>query len=330
MSNSGANAIPLLTPYKMGKFDLSHRVVLAPLTRQRSYGNVPQPHAILYYQQRTTKGGLLIAEATGVSDTAQGLATSKEDMCPVCIQAFQPNGQAPISSTDKPLKPQVRANGVDVATFTPPRRLETDEIPSIISDFRVAARNAIEADGGIENMRLEQSIYYATRVFQSQLDLENNNEDCRFIQGQQFRSLNMQGLIERYRRTYSEMHGESSEQNKTQAIQQEVLALTCEIDFFQKGLRYIHGEKDINHMNLGELQALENNLEMWVHNIRSQKMQIMSREIEMLRNKEGILQAANDILQERIIEQNGILNFSGTVMIPQAPFQLTMESNCYL
>lgn len=48
------------------------RVVLAPLTRQRSYNNVPQPHAILYYSQRTTKGGLLIAEATGVSDTAQG------------------------------------------------------------------------------------------------------------------------------------------------------------------------------------------------------------------------------------------------------------------
>nr|CAB3484609.1 unnamed protein product [Digitaria exilis] len=72
MSSSGASTVPLLTPYKMGKFDLSHRVVFAPLTRQRSYGNVPQPHAILYYQQRTTKGGLLIAEATGVSDTAQG------------------------------------------------------------------------------------------------------------------------------------------------------------------------------------------------------------------------------------------------------------------
>ncbi|MCL7039794.1 hypothetical protein MKW94_001000 [Papaver nudicaule] len=47
-------------------------VVLAPLTRQRSYGNVPQPHAILYYSQRTTNGGLLITEATGVSETAQG------------------------------------------------------------------------------------------------------------------------------------------------------------------------------------------------------------------------------------------------------------------
>ncbi|CAL5068006.1 unnamed protein product [Urochloa decumbens] len=141
---------------------------------------------------------------------------------------------------------------------------------------------------------------------------------------------NMQGLIQRYRGTNSEMHGESSEQNKTQAIQQEVLALTHEIDLFQKGLRYMHGEKDINHMNLGELQALENNLEMWVHNIRSQKMQIMSMEIEMLRNKEGILQATNDILQERIIEQTGILNLGGTAMMPPAPFQLTMESNYYI
>ncbi|CAO2035184.1 unnamed protein product [Urochloa humidicola] len=169
MSNDdGANTIPLLTPHKMGRFDLSHRVVLAPLTRQRSYGNVPQPHAILYYQQRTTKGGLLIAEATGVSDTAQGYKDTpgiwtKEQVeawkpivdgvhakggiffCQiwhvgrVSNSTFQPNGQAPVSSTDKPV------NSVHVAKFTPPRRLETDEIPLVINDFRVAARNATEA-----------------------------------------------------------------------------------------------------------------------------------------------------------------------------------------
>ncbi|KAG2566445.1 putative 12-oxophytodienoate reductase 11 [Panicum virgatum] len=169
MSNDdGTNTVPLLTPHKMGRFDLSHRVVLAPLTRQRSYGNVPQPHAILYYQQRTTKGGLLIAEATGVSDTAQGYKDTpgiwtKEQVeawkpivdgvhekggiffCQiwhvgrVSNSTFQPNGQAPVSSTDKPV------NSVHVAKFTPPRRLETSEIPSIINDFRIAARNAIEA-----------------------------------------------------------------------------------------------------------------------------------------------------------------------------------------
>ncbi|XP_031473694.1 putative 12-oxophytodienoate reductase 11 [Nymphaea colorata] len=62
---------PLLSPYQMGRFALSHRVVLAPMTRQRSYNNIPQPHAALYYSQRTTQGGLLISEATEVSGTAQ-------------------------------------------------------------------------------------------------------------------------------------------------------------------------------------------------------------------------------------------------------------------
>ncbi|KAI3499209.1 hypothetical protein L1887_35002 [Cichorium endivia] len=122
---------PLITPYKMGKFELSHRVVLAPLTRQRSYGNVPQPHAILYYSQRATKGGLLISEATGVSDTAQGYDC-------LYLQCFQPNGQAPISSSEKEL-------GIDAAQFSPPRKLSTEEIPLVVNDFRVAARNAIEA-----------------------------------------------------------------------------------------------------------------------------------------------------------------------------------------
>jgi hypothetical protein len=32
-----------------------------------------------------------------------------------------------------------------VATFSTPRSLETDEIPLVINDFTVAARNAIEA-----------------------------------------------------------------------------------------------------------------------------------------------------------------------------------------
>ncbi|KAL5993301.1 12-oxophytodienoate reductase 1 [Asimina triloba] len=140
-------------------------IVLAPLTRQRSFGNVPQPHAILYYSQRASEGGLLIAEATGVSDTAQGYPNTPGIWTKEQVEAwkpivkavhdkggiffcqiwhvgrvsnsdFQPNGQAPISSTDKPLTP---------SEFSPPRSLRTDEIPHIINDFRIAARNAIEA-----------------------------------------------------------------------------------------------------------------------------------------------------------------------------------------
>ncbi|KAF6152382.1 hypothetical protein GIB67_028424 [Kingdonia uniflora] len=149
-------------------------VVLAPLTRQRSYNNVPQPHAIIYYSQRTTQGGFLITEATGVSDTAQGYPDTpgiwtKEQVeawkpivdavhakggiffCQiwhvgrVSNSGFQPNGQVPVSSTDQPLTPQIHANGIDEDQFTPPRRLRTDEISEVVKDFKIAARNAIEA-----------------------------------------------------------------------------------------------------------------------------------------------------------------------------------------
>jgi len=57
---------------------------------------------------------------------------------------FQPNGQDPISCTDKLLTPQIHSNGIDVAHFTPPRWLTTDEISQIVNEFRLAARNAIE------------------------------------------------------------------------------------------------------------------------------------------------------------------------------------------
>ncbi|WOL01592.1 12-oxophytodienoate reductase 11 isoform X1 [Canna indica] len=172
-------AIPLLSPYKMGKFDLSHRIVLAPLTRSRSYGYVAQPHAILYYTQRTTKGGFLISEAAGVSDTAQGYPHTPGIWTREQVEAwkpiveavhakggiffcqlwhsgrasstgYQPNGQAPISCTDQP-PPVVELDDAPEEERTPPRRLRTDEIPQVVNDFRLAARNAVEAGfDGIE------------------------------------------------------------------------------------------------------------------------------------------------------------------------------------
>ncbi|XP_040379272.1 MADS-box transcription factor 26-like [Oryza brachyantha] len=137
---------------------------------------------------------------------------------------------------------------------------------------------------------------------------------------------NMAGLIERYKSNLQEAQIESSEQNisqVSQVVQQEVLFLRQEVDLLQNSLRYMYGDKYINQMNLGELQSLESKLEAWVHNIRTTKMQIMSKEIEMLKNKEGILKAAN------IIEQTSILDVGGNIMIPQVPFQLTTESNYY-
>ncbi|KAJ1384373.1 NADH:flavin oxidoreductase/NADH oxidase, N-terminal [Sesbania bispinosa] len=179
MAAPAQDPIPLLTPYKMGKFNLSHRIVLAPLTRQRSYNNVPQPHAILYYSQRASKGGLLIAEATGIWTKEQVEAWKPIvdavhakggiffcqiwHVGRVSNSGYQPNGQAPISSTDKPLTPQIRGNAIDVAEFTPPRRLRTDEIPHIVNDFKVAARNAIQA--GFDGVEIHGANGYLLEQF---------------------------------------------------------------------------------------------------------------------------------------------------------------------
>ncbi|OCF36050.1 hypothetical protein I316_01922 [Kwoniella heveanensis BCC8398] len=67
------------TPFRMGDIELSHRVVLAPLTRNRAtksdkYPSTWVPNDLMkeYYEQRATPGGLLITEATPVSLRASG------------------------------------------------------------------------------------------------------------------------------------------------------------------------------------------------------------------------------------------------------------------
>ena len=63
-------AMNLFTPTNVGSFTLTHRVVMAPLTRMRAgAGNVPNELAPTYYGQRATPGGLIIAEATQVKAT---------------------------------------------------------------------------------------------------------------------------------------------------------------------------------------------------------------------------------------------------------------------
>jgi len=65
----------LFQPIRVGNLALSHRVVLAPLTRTRAYkDHVPGPQAATYYAQRgSTPGTLLITEATSIAAQAGGL-----------------------------------------------------------------------------------------------------------------------------------------------------------------------------------------------------------------------------------------------------------------
>ena len=62
------------------------------------------------------------------------------------IIAYQPGGQPPISSTNKRVSGKLlMPSGKEHGEYSQPRALLTEEIPKVVNDFRLAARNAIRA-----------------------------------------------------------------------------------------------------------------------------------------------------------------------------------------
>ncbi len=163
----------LFEPYKLGAISLANRIAMAPLTRNRALaGMVPGPLAVEYYGQRAS-AGLLISEATQISQQGQGYQDtpgiySKEQVAGwrkvtdrvhekggrIFLQlwhvgrishvSLQPNGGAPVAPSAIPAKTKTFVNGT-FADVSAPRALELSEIPGIIDGFRKGAANAIEA-----------------------------------------------------------------------------------------------------------------------------------------------------------------------------------------
>ncbi|KAH0970789.1 hypothetical protein GBA52_022945 [Prunus armeniaca] len=147
MAEASSQGPALFSPVKMGKFNLSHRVVLAPMTRCRALNGLPQPALAEYYTQRSTNGGFLITEGTLVSDTSAGISVTIFT-CNLSIDVvYQPGGGSPISSTNVPISRRWRILLPDAshATYPKPRRLETPEILQVVEHYRQAALNAIRA-----------------------------------------------------------------------------------------------------------------------------------------------------------------------------------------
>jgi N-ethylmaleimide reductase len=162
----------LFSPIKIGAFDLSHRVVLAPLTRMRADvpGNVPNDLMAKYYEQRASLGGLMITEATFISPAGNGGYASPgiftdaqvagwrqvvdavhANGARILLQLWhvgrqshvdlQPDGQAPIAPSA--IQAEVRAllaSGPALGSM--PRAIELPEIPDLIDEFRSAAERA--------------------------------------------------------------------------------------------------------------------------------------------------------------------------------------------
>lgn len=164
----------LFAPTRVGPYVLSHRVVMAPLTRMRSGpGNVPSDLMVEYYAQRASSGGLIISEATPVSLRGYGYAGAPGIYDDSQIEGWQrvtdavhanggrimlqlwhvgrqshvdlqPGGAAPLAPSAIPAEGYAYTSNGPVE-FSRPRALKLDEIPPIIEEFRAGAARALSA-----------------------------------------------------------------------------------------------------------------------------------------------------------------------------------------
>ncbi|KAG2206822.1 hypothetical protein INT47_007578 [Mucor saturninus] len=161
----------IFTPIQVGKHQLQHRIVLAPLTRMRAtLEAVPTDLQKEYYEQRASSGGLLIAEATFISRYGGGIpnvpgiytAEQIEGWKKVTSAVHAKNGviflqivhlgragskHFHVDGEQVGSASEVVISGVNYMgpPFETPKAFTVKEIASTIQDFRQAALNAIEA-----------------------------------------------------------------------------------------------------------------------------------------------------------------------------------------
>lgn len=181
----------LFDPVQLGAIAAPNRILMAPLTRGRSSG-VHVPITALkaeYYSQRAT-AGLLIAEATGITQEGSGWPSAPGIWSAEQIEAWKPvthavhdaggriilqlwhmgrlvhpdflGGASPVSSS------ATKAPGdAHTATGKKPyacaRALELIEIPRIIADYVRAAQNAIVA--GFDGVQIHAANGYLIDQF---------------------------------------------------------------------------------------------------------------------------------------------------------------------
>jgi N-ethylmaleimide reductase len=169
----------LFDPLRAGALDLKSRIVMAPVTRNRARGNLPNALMATYYAQRAnpaTGAGLIVSEGVAISPQGVGYSdvpglwsaeqlegwkgiTSAVHRQGGAIAAqiwhvgrishvrLQPGGQAPVAPSPSVAQTRVYVAGEGFAPASAPRELRQDELPGIVRDYALAAKNAIHTAG---------------------------------------------------------------------------------------------------------------------------------------------------------------------------------------
>ena len=181
----------LFQPFSLHDLTLPNRIVLAPMTRSRAgVGRIPNSLMAEYYEQRSS-AGLIITEATTISEEANGWIESPGIYTDEMTAGWKPivntvhgkgaaiflqlwhMGRASHSSFHNG-QPAVAASAIKINEpyiHTPtgkqphevPRALATAEIPRVVADYASAARRA--KDAGFDGVEIHGANGYLIDKF---------------------------------------------------------------------------------------------------------------------------------------------------------------------
>ena len=189
----------LNTPLKLGALELKNRVIMAPLTRSRATDDrVPTPMMAEYYAQRAS-AGLIIAEATVISEAANGYKNTPGLFTDAQVAGWKLTtdavhakgglivsqlwhvgrvsdpellgGETPVSASDVKQAGQVSLLRPK-RDYIVPRPLEITEIHAITEQYKQAAIRAKEA--GFDGVELHAANGYLIDQF---LQTKTNKRD---------------------------------------------------------------------------------------------------------------------------------------------------------
>lgn len=181
----------LFEPSQLGNLTLKNRVVMAPMTRSRALGNVPNAMMATYYAQRA-HAGLIITEGTSPSPNGLGYARIPGLYSPEQIAGWRlvtdavhakegrifvqlmhtgriahpanlPEGAEIVAPSSVTAAGQMWTDSQQMQPHPAPRELTTDEVKAAIEEFVQAARNAVEA--GFDGVELHGANGYLIEQF---------------------------------------------------------------------------------------------------------------------------------------------------------------------
>lgn len=177
--------------YNLGTLKLKNRIVMAPLTRSRAIGNVPNDLMVQYYSTRAT-AGLLIAEGTSPSPNGLGYAripglfnsahvtgwkkvtdAVHKNGGAIFVQLMHtgrashplnlPNGAKILAPSAIQLSGKMWTDSKELQPYPTPREMTLEEIKSTQAEYVKSAELAVQA--GFDGVELHAANGYLMEQF---------------------------------------------------------------------------------------------------------------------------------------------------------------------